>query len=202
MNTDSFTGLDRSLIRLNLNGIGLATFPIEIAASFRKLRQIELDDNKITSLSADLLKDFLTTFQKFRISLKNNRLTTIDPRAFSIARLRLESVDLQNNKLTSIGFLADPCSLAFTLKSYVNVQHNRINCDCDTYSVIVTEYVHIGGRCAKPSRYSGYLLNPLIDSRFEIEAASECSHVNITSVVTCERDYTSDGYKSSVTVTL
>ena len=106
---------------------------------------------------------------------------------------------LQGNRLTRLDFLVDPCALSFTLHAFVKVRENAINCDCDVYSAIVTEYVHVDGRCSEPPKYQQYWLNPTIDSAFQEDAALECGDtVNVTGVVFCARDGTSGAARPSL----
>ena len=130
-------------------------------------------------------------------------LSTVE-RSLDMGNLRLESLNLQGNRLTRLDFLIDPCSLSFTLGAFVKVRDNPINCDCDVYSAIVTEYTHVDGKCTEPRKYSQFWLNPSIDSSFRDEAAVECTDTNVTAVVNCERDGidSSVGLLSSLTVTL
>ena len=205
LDENSFSGLETTLANVSLNEIGLTEFPADALKSLNKLQQLELDGNAITTLPAEIFKGFSTRTKKFRLSIRNNRMNFINSRAFAdMGNLRLESLNLQGNRLTRLDFLIDPCSLSFTLGAFVKVRDNPINCDCDVYSAIVTEYTHVDGKCTEPRKYSQFWLNPSIDSSFRDEAAVECTDTNVTAVVNCERDGidSSVGLFSSLTVTL
>lgn len=158
--------------------------------SLVKVQKVELDENAITSLPAEIFKDFQATTENFRLSLKHNRMSYIHSRAFAhVSKLRLESLNLQGNRLTGLDFLADPCSLAFTLEAFVGVRDNPINCDCDVYSAVVSAYVQVDGKCTEPPKYAQMWLNHGLNRDFLNEAGAECREVtNVTEVVTCARD--------------
>ena len=199
-------GLEKTLINVSLNNAGLNKFPSDAVKGLTRLKQLKLDDNSISNLPAEIFKDFQTQTKAFRLSITNNRMTYINSKAFlDMGNLRLESLNLQGNRLTGLDFLADPCFSAFTLDAFVKVRDNPINCDCDVYSAIVTEYVHVDGKCTAPPEYAGHWLNPSIDEKFQNEAAIECQDLtNVTGIVTCDRDATEGavGLDYSLSVTL
>ncbi len=182
--------MENVLRNVSLNRVGLTEFPTEELKSLSRLNLLNLDGNTIKSLQSNLFKDFTTTTKRFRLSLRNNRMTFIHQQAFSDnGRMRIENLNLEGNRLTGLDFLSEPCSLLFTLDAYVNVKDNSIHCDCDVYSAIQAEYVHVYGKCKSPQQYSGFWLDPVIDDTFQQEGNIECQDVtNYTGIVLCDRD--------------
>ena len=190
LSSASFTGVENVLRNVSLNKVGLTEFPVEQLKLLSRLTLLKLDGNSIRKLQGNLFQDFTTTTKRFQLSLRNNRINFIHQQAFSDnGRMRIENLNLQGNRLTGLDFLSEPCTLLFTLDAYVNVKDNSIHCDCDVYSAIQAEYVHVYGKCSSPQQYSGFWLDPVIDDTFQQEGNIECQDVtNYTGIVICDRD--------------
>lgn len=93
-----FTGLEERLTQLKLNHNQISEVNVNAFKSLEKLRLLNMDNNRITSL--EFLRDWEdNTLQEF--SINNNLVRELSPRVFS-KMLRLTKLSLDGNLLLSI----------------------------------------------------------------------------------------------------
>lgn len=83
---------------LDLSGNHIIALEESIFDGNRRLTELYLDRNKITTLPVAAIKQ-LTTLKL--LSLRSNRIDTLEPDAFSFAN-KLERLDLRNNRIRSL----------------------------------------------------------------------------------------------------
>lgn len=160
VNRNSLKGLERSLETLILKDIGLIEFPHPAVKRLRKLNSLTLDGNSITQLPDNVFNGFRSDNQGFILSLKNNQLGDIPNNTFSAnnVKLRLYHLLLDGNRLTNVHFLHYPCTTVFYPRnSFVFLDKNPLDCDCDFYSVCMTAFYHLKGECQAPASYHGLI---------------------------------------------
>ena len=182
MSKAAFHGLENTLEVLNLNDMDLGYFPGPVLRPLRKLRRLELDGNNMIELQPRMFQGFHTHYQAFSLSLQYNELTNIPTNAFLRYNFTLRDLDLSNNNLTSIDFLARPCGSALVPSSHLDVVYNPIHCDCGTLTTLHRLPYTIHGRCVSPWNYADLPFgtdNGELPYRYRTLAAYECSHMYV-----------------------
>lgn len=169
-----FAGLEHSLETLTLRDTGLTALPVTSLIPLRKLTDLDVSRNKISTLSrGDIGRLKLKT-----IDLSHNKVGYIQPDVFTGIG-RTISLDLDNNKLSDISFVLNVTPCAF---SYIDVSGNDIMCDCDTETIINSGIVvGVGptGKCTLANDTSGhhYKLGASLLSRKLIERCNKTERV-------------------------
>ncbi len=150
-----FRGLENVLENLYLRQMGLKEFPSTALQQLRMLRYLVLDENTISFLPDGIFYGFRTTSKSFSLSLQKNQMTNISSKAFAKTHIAVVDVDLTSNNLTDLSFLFDPCSLTFNFPNRILAYDNPLNCDCNMFSVLETDFYTFDGRCGSPKNLAG-----------------------------------------------
>ncbi|XP_064638380.1 leucine-rich repeat-containing G-protein coupled receptor 4-like [Lineus longissimus] len=169
LSENTFARLGSTLERIDLSGAGLAEIPQKLFAPLQKLRVIKLQDNMLGSVDALAAAKYSgeKILKKSSYNFKNNQLNSISPKVF-LNRPTPTTIDVSNNNLTTLDFLADYC---FFEGAEVVAYGNPINCDCALYNVLKAQTLAVLGECASPAEYKSAKLPPVYAEGFFLQAA-------------------------------
>ena len=95
-----FQGLD-SLLELRLDHNNISVLPSQLFKNLTQIKRIDLEGNKLSYVSKEL-------FNKLKfceiLNLNDNQITLVDDDAFPTDSSSLQTINLQNNKITRIPF--------------------------------------------------------------------------------------------------
>ena len=147
---DTFSGLENSIMDLYLNNIGLEEFPSTTLEQLKRLERLEVNDNSIANLDARTFENFQTRSNAFQFYIKENGLSEISSEAFDGVKFTFKKIHLDENDISTLGFLDNVLCTAAFAKCEVRVLDCPIKCDCELYSIIKAETVRVQGKCASP----------------------------------------------------
>jgi len=133
---DTFVGLERSLINLDLSGNRFHEVPISAVRRLRRMETLDLSRNRIGQLDDDL-RNFSSLVTLQTLNFSSNRIRSISAKAFHGVAGQIRVIDLRNNRLPTLdemtfhqlstgGFVSNP--LSATVEVYLS--GNRWLCNC------------------------------------------------------------------------
>ncbi len=175
---DTFAGLENVLEKVNLEATDLEEFPTTSMEKLKKLEMLRLSKNSISELGAGALSGFQTT-KNLDLYLMENKISEIDPEAFTGAGFILRKLQLDGNTISSLAFLDSIiCSKMFSKNSHIYLMGCPLQCTCDTYSILSSEKVLVDGTCKSPDNVKDLDIRPdFIQKGKEIckDAKPKCS---------------------------
>ncbi len=157
-----FVGLEHTLTCLYMEDMGLTQVPAAQLLRLKTLQLLFLGRNHIVQLPEYVFNGLESSLMMLTFS--KNKLHYISPEAFhrhnsSNVTYSIHELYLDDNYLTSLDFLSEPCSLVLHNTSKVSVRENPIHCDCHLYNITHYKVVDILGTCYSPTDYVGQSLD-------------------------------------------
>ena len=130
LESTTFLGLELSLEYLYLVHTSLHTFPTKALHRLEHLTHLELSRNTFSNLSEPIFQGFQTRLLPLDLYMRSCKITDISPEVFTWQGVLLSTLDLNHNRLKSLDFLQDPCSLALMPGATLALTSNPLDCSC------------------------------------------------------------------------
>ena len=138
---EMFYGVESSLRTLIMQTVGLSQIPAKTFSVLRKLRHLDLSNNKIRKIKNDSLSGIAAR----RLYFSDNKISYISPYAFKHYRLPI-ALDVSKNIIQSMDFVFDSPTCTFY---YLNVSDNGFLCNCAIEKLLNSRRVkYLTGNCA------------------------------------------------------
>ena len=156
------SGVESTLVSISLKDMGWTTFPRKLIKNLKAIQYVDLSENDIKTLPADMFKGFQTT-RSMIVMLDNNKINCISQHFLRGTTIKLWTLGLSDNQLTSLDFL-DLCLPVFQYSwnfalLMVSIENNPLDCHCDLLNLATLKHVNIYATCEQPPPYHGMSLN-------------------------------------------
>ncbi|XP_064612422.1 insulin-like growth factor-binding protein complex acid labile subunit [Liolophura sinensis] len=141
---DMFVGITDTLTKLSIRGMGLTQLPVRELAALDHLQWLDASANNFKTLP----DNFTRGIHANRYTLEHMKVTDISAKAFS-GKDRTVHLDLEDNKIKRLDFVADPCMF-----EYVAVSENPLFCDCHSLHVASHSHIILSGMCKGPPPFA------------------------------------------------